>query len=271
MPGVRYGPDISDDAAFILDAVKEMQAKLRKGLTLSKDRKSGDGRRIKGEASLLADYKRIAKEIFGVNEKDFDRGRFGDLATMARYGGDKDRNAFAKSWRTGKPMKKGVTEEFVDRGLKGGRRAGSVRQPDGAFYLGRTRPKKFREVEGRIQRRMNRNGTAGFNGSKPIPKRAVNKDNFLASVDSLNITRARGKTSSKPQSDILNRPMKPAGGVGARAGSSIRPPLPKNAIAAEKRRRAAAGKAAAKDLASKGKKPKGASKPKTGGKPKKSK
>ena len=41
MPGVRYGPDISDDAAFILDTVKELQAKLRRGLTLSKDRGSG--------------------------------------------------------------------------------------------------------------------------------------------------------------------------------------------------------------------------------------
>lgn len=262
MPGVRYGPDISDDAAFIIDAVKELQAKLRKGLTLSKDRK---GKR--GEATILADYKRIAKDIFGVNEKDFDRGRFGDLAAMARYGADRDRSEFARSWRTGKPMKKGVTDEFVDRGIKGGRRAGSVNAPDTAYYMGRTRSKGFRNLEGKIQRRMNRNGTSY--GKTTIPKRGTNKDNFLAQVDSLNITRARGKTSSKPQSDITNRPLKPAGGRGAAPGGSIRPPLPKNAIAAEKRRRAASGTKAARDLASKGKKPKTAGKPKTGGKPKK--
>jgi hypothetical protein len=259
MPGVRYGPDISDDAAFILDSVKELQAKLRKGLTLSKDRKGKAG-----EATKLAQYKKLAKDIFGVSEKDFDRGRFGDLATMATYGGSKSRSKLAKSWRTGGQMKKSVTQEFVDRGVPGGRRAGSTKTPDTAWYVGRTRPKKFREIEGRIQRRLNRNGTSY--GGVSVPPRGAKPDNFLAAVDSLNITRARGKTNTPAASDLTNRPR----GVsrGARPGSSIRPPLPKSAIAAEKRRRAQSGTKKARELAGKGK-GKSGGKPKAPKKPKK--
>ena len=259
MPGVRYGPDISDDAAFILDSVKELQAKLRKGLTLSKDRAGKKGVRL-GEASKLAQFKKLAKDIYGVSEKDFDRGRFGDLATMALYGGSKSRSKIAKSWRTGGQMKKSVTREFVDRGVPGGRRAGSVKTPDTAWYVGRTKPKKFREVEGRIQRRLNRNGTSY--GGVSVPPRGAKPDNFLAAVDSLNITRARGKTNAPASSDIVNRPR----GVsrGAAPGGSIRPPLPRSAIAAETRRRAAEGTKKSRDLAGKGK-----GKGRSGGKPKK--
>lgn len=261
MPGVRYGPDISDDAAFILDSVKELQAKLRKGLTLSKDRKGKVG-----EATKLKQFKKLAEDIFGVSGADFDKGKFGDLATMALYGGSKSRSKLAKSWRTGGQMKKSVTREFVDRGVPGGRRAGSVKTPDSAWYVGRTRTKKFREVESRIQRNMRKNGTS-YNGVG-VPPRATNPNNFLATVDSLNITRARGKTNTPASSDLTNRPR----GVsrGARPGSSIRPPLPKSAIAAEKRRRATEGTKKARELAGKGKgKGKSGGKPKTPKKPKK--
>lgn len=254
MPGVRYGPDISDDAAFILDAVQTLQAKLRKGLTLSKD--SGNK---KGEATKLAEYKKLARDIFGVTARDFDKGKFGDLAEMAKYGGSKSRSKIAKSWRTGGQMKKSVTQEFVDRGVPGGRRAGSVKTPDSAWYVGRTRSKGFRNLEGKIQRRLNRNGTA-YNGV-PVRRGGAKPGNFLAAVDSLNITRARGKTNAPGTSDIVNRPRGVA--KGAKPGSSIRPPLPSSAIAAERRRRASEGTKKARELAGKGK-----GRGRSGGKPK---
>lgn len=211
MPGVRYGPDISDDAAFILDFVKDVQSRMRKGVTVPKrDRDRYDA------------FKKIAKDIFGVGEARFDKGKFGDLAEMARYGGSKGRSNMAINWRTGKPMKKGVTQEFVDRGVPGGRKPGSSNRPGGAFYTGRTRSKGFREVEARTQRRMARNG-ATF-GKVKIAPRSTKPDNFLAQVDKLNITKARGGSS-----DFLNRPQGAPGPV-RKPGQVIRPPLPKSAI-----------------------------------------
>jgi len=241
MPGVRYGPDISDDAAFILDFVKDVQSRIRKGVTVPKrDRDRYDA------------FKKIAKDIFGVGEARFDKGKFGDLAEMARYGGSKGRSKLANNWRTGEVMKKGVTQEFVDRGVPGGRKAGSSKRPEGAFYYGRTRPKKFRELEAKAQRRMARNGTSF--GKVNIPKRATKPDNFLAQVDRLNITKARANTS-----DFANRPLGVTGPV-RKPGQVIRPPLPKSAI-----RNAQKQAQRAKNVKNAGKTGKG----KTGGKRKK--
>lgn len=215
MPGVRYGPDISDDAAEILDFVKSAQERIRKGAKLSKR----DGTRYDA-------FKQVARDIFGVSSRDFDKGKFGDLAEMAKYGGSKSRSKIAKSWRTGGQMKKSVTQEFVDRGVPGGRKAGSTGTPKDAWYVGRTRPKKFREIEGNIQRRMSRNG-ATF-GKTRIAPRSTKPNNLLAQVDKLNIAKARGGSS-----DIVNRPR----GVTTprKAGAPIRPPLPKSAIRAAQR------------------------------------
>lgn len=210
MPGVRYGPDISDDAAEILDFVKDAQARIRKGAKLSKR-----------DSTRYDAFKKLSRDIFGVSNRDFDKGKFGDLAEMAKYGGSKSRSKIAKSWRTGGQMKKSVTQEFVDRGVPGGRKAGSTGTPKDAWYVGRTRSKGFRAVEARVAKRMNRNG-ASF-GKTRIPPRATKPNNLLAQVDKLNIAKARTGSS-----DIVNRPR----GVNTprRAGAPIRPPLPKSAI-----------------------------------------
>jgi hypothetical protein len=237
MPGVRYGPDISDDAAQITDFVKETQAKLRKGAKLSK-----------ADSKRLDNYKNIAKDIFGVKNSDFDKGKLGDLAEMARYGGSKSRSKAAKSWRTGGTMKKSVSREFADRGDSSGRKPGGVGAPADSWYAGRTRSKRFRELEGRAQRRMTKNG-AQFGAAKIAP-RATKPDNFLSQVDKLNLARTRAGGS-----DILNRPRggKAPGGRVLGAGRPIRPPKAKSAARAVQRQRAKTGAEKAADLA-KGKK-----------------
>lgn len=233
MPGVRYGPDISDDAAQIVDFVQEAQARIRRGLKLSKR-----------DQSRYDSYKTVARQVFGVSNSNFDKGKLGDLSEMAKYGGSKPRSKLAKSWRTGGQMKKSVTREFEDRGTPGGRRAGSTKTPQDAWYVGRTRSKKFRELEARAQKRMSRNGVTF--GKTKIGPRQTKPENFLAQVDKLNIAKA-GKSAS----DITNRPR----GVTQvrKVGSPIRPPLPKSAARATQRARAAAGKKAARGLAAGGK------------------
>lgn len=233
MPGVRYGPDISDDAAQIMDFVQGAQARIRQGLKLSRR-----------DQTKYDSYKSVARQIFGVRNSDFDKGKLGDLAEMAKYGGAKSRNKIAKSWRTGGQMKKSVTREFEDRGVPGGRKAGSTGTPKDAWYVGRTRTKKFRELEARAQRRLARNGaTFGATNVKP---RSTKPDNFLAQVDKLNIAKARSGSS-----DILNRPR----GVTTprKAGAPIRPALPKSAARAATRARAAEGKREATRLSKAGK------------------
>ena len=229
MPGVRYGPDISDDAAHITDFVKEQQAKLRKGVKLRNQ-----------DSDKLAKYKQIAEDIFGVKPGNFDKGKLGDLAEMARYGGSKSRSKAAKSWRTGGTMKKSVSKEFADRGDTSGRKPGGVGAPADSWYAGRTRSKRFRELEGRAQRRMNKNG-AKF-GRDPIKKGTTKPGNFLSQVDKLNIAR-----TSKSGSDLFNRPRggkAPAGRI-RQAGGPIRPPKAKSNQKASQRSRTTAERAAA--------------------------
>jgi hypothetical protein len=234
MPGVRYGPDISDDAAYVVDKVKELQATLRRG-----------GRLTKRQTTEYNNYARYAQDLFGVGRARFDKGQLGEMAEMARYGGSKSRSKLAKSWRTGGQMKKSVTQEFADRG-GGVRGRGSVKTPTGAggWYVGRTRPKKFRELEAKAQRRANRNGVTF--GKASIRKGSVKADNFLAATDKLNVAKAGAQGS-----DIANRPRGVTGPV-RKAGTTIRPALPKSAARAQQRARKRAVAGATRDLTNKG-------------------
>lgn len=231
MPGVRYGPDISDDAAFVVDRVKELQAVLRRG-----------GRLNKRQTTQYESFANYARDLFGVGRDRFDRGQLGELGEMARYGGSKSRSKLARSWRTGGNMKKSVEQEFADRG-GGVRRAGSAKTPAGAWYAGRTRPKKFRELEARAQRRANRNGVRF--GKVSIAKGSVKPNNFLAQTDKLNVAKVGAGAS-----DIANRPR----GVTTvrKTGTSIRPALPKSQARAQQRARKRAVAGATRDLTNKG-------------------
>jgi hypothetical protein len=237
MPGVRYGPDISDDAAYVVDRVVALQEKLRRGLKLSKR-----------ESASLDGYASFATNLFGVKRRDFDKGKFGDMGEMALYGGSRSRSRLAKNWRTGQPMKKSVDAEFTDRGASS-RRSGSSKTPDDAWYVGRTRSKGFRELEAKAQERLNKKGFKF--GKTTVAKGSTNSDNFLAQVDRLNVARTQKGVSS-----VANRPR---GGVNPAtrqrgSGQVIRPSLSKSKQRAEQRGRAKKGTDAARDLAAKGKK-----------------
>jgi len=246
MPGVRYGPDISDDAAYFVDKVKEIQAKIRAG-----KKPSGS------ESTLLENAFLVAKNVFGVKRADFDKGKLGDMAEMARYGGSKPLSRRAKDSRTGTSMKKSVAEELLDRATGKNSRGSRTKPAEGTFYEGRTRSKRFRELEGKAIRRMNRNGLEV--GKRTIPKGGTNPKTFKDRVDGFQFARTRGGKRDTARgvasSDILNRVQ---GGTPAEqrarqrgGGVGIRPPLAKSQQKAVQRSKKTPGPKSPKSASSK--------------------
>lgn len=208
MPGVRYGPDISDDAAYILDTVTDIQRRLAKGAKLSKK-----------DRTRLDKLRDVARDLYGVRTRDFDRGKFGDLAELAKYGDSRSRSAMAKG-RDGRPMRKSVEQEFAERGgPTNARKPGTSTKPvDGTYYVGRTKTKRFTELEAAAMRRARKNGVSF--GKTKYGKGKIKPETFQAQIDKLNIAKARRESSS-----ILNRP-RGQGQTTRRVGDPIRPPLP---------------------------------------------
>lgn len=220
MPGVRYGPDISDDAAYYVDRVKEIQARIRAG------RKIG-----KNDTKVLETAFLIAKNVFGVKKGDFDKGKLGDMAEMARYGGSKALSRRAKDSRTGKTMTKSVAQELLDRSTGKNSRGSRTKPAEGTFYQGRTRSKRFRGLEAAATRRMNRNGLEV--GKRSVPRGGTNSKTFKDRVDGFQFAKTRDNSSdilnrvqggNNPGSRIqLGRPRKD--GTRSAAGFGIRAPL----------------------------------------------
>jgi hypothetical protein len=246
MPGVRYGPDIADDAAFIMNNLVQIRDMRKKGQKISK----ADALR---ETKML----KLAKDIFGVNQKDIDKGRFGDLGSLAQYsvagrnpkGKPYSRAKMAKSWRTGKVMKRKLRDEYVIRGEgpKGRQLGPDTSDPfGGATYLGRTKTKRFDALAAKSYRRARKNGVQ-------VGKAKV-RTSDAAGIDSLNIART-GK--------FLPGIDGPRGS--ARTGSTIRPPKAKSAARASQRTRESSIKGAGKGAGNTSST--GPSKPKTPSKP----
>lgn len=176
MPGVRYGPDISDDAAKLMNTILDLQDKAVS---------SKKGKLNKRDAEKLARASDIAKKLFGLKDSDIKSRRFKDMGVLAQYSpdgrllgkskkpgannkyGQAKRNKMALNWRTGKFMRKKAGKEHEDRAWsrdgKGNYRTYmSSREADtppnwgGASYLGRTAPKRFREARARTMARASR-------------------------------------------------------------------------------------------------------------------
>lgn len=235
MPGVRYGPDIADDAAYVMNNLVELNRKFRE-----------TGKRPKNYNK----FERLAHKIFGVKPSDIKKGKYGDLAKLATYstagrdsrGRAYKRGKLAKSWRTGKIMKRGLRQEFIKRGetpsgraARGVRKAGRGKKGDiisgipgietqgrgGATYLGRTKTKQF-----------DRLANAAYARAK---KNKITKTANAAGIDTLNIARV-GKFLPGPG----------WGGTSSRPGATIRPPKSKTAAAGARAKTKAAVKGAGK-------------------------
>jgi hypothetical protein len=244
MPGVRYGPDISDDAAYFVDKVKEIQAKIRAG-----------GKPNATERTTLANAASLAKNVFGVSEKDFNKGKLGDMADMARYGGSKPLSRRAKDSRTGTQMTKSVAEELLDRSTGKNSRGSRTKPAEGTYYEGRTRSKRFRELEARATKRLNRNGLDV--GKRSVKRGGTNPKNFKDRVDGFQFAKTRGNSSDimnrvrggdGPSRIQLGKPRKD--GTRSAAGFGIRPPLAKSQQQKTRRAKAATTPKAPKSASS---------------------
>lgn len=256
MPGVRYGPDISDDAAWAVDRVKELQEKLRRGLKLRKKDEQRDYDRIA----------QFAEDAFGVSRDDFDAGRLGEMAEMARYGAANSRSNVAMSSRARfdengnrlppRPMTKTVAREYAERGGQPRRAGSSTRTPGGEpFLTGRTISKRFELLEARARGRVAARGLAY--GSKRIQPKTVNAGNFLAELDKVGIAKAAGA----PGSSFIGQRGQGKGVRVIGKGASIRPATVESVKRGERRAKQRARGAAGASRTPKG--PKKPSKPRT--------
>jgi hypothetical protein len=219
MPGVRYGPDIADDAAAIYKGIKDLndkeQALKRKAQAAKKSGKAVKSAQLNKKDK--AKYDRLAKlatDIFGVSRRDLQRGKYGDLYKMQRYSqqgvtsrGAKSKGAkFARNKRTGKIKRSSELKEYSRRSE--GKSTRSQDRSGGTMesYLGLTKPKGYREIEARALKRMARGGVRVGASKKKVKNRAG-----LDAIGIARVTRTGGFTSG------------PAAGKGRLP--SARPPL----------------------------------------------
>ena len=211
MPGVRYGPDISDDAAYILNQIvslQDVEADLKR-----RGRKLNDR-----DSKTLARNVKAAQTFFGVSAADIRKRKFGDMGELAQYSmeginlsrrkrGANGKWVYAKSKRAklakGKDgiEKRSVMDEHVNyRGANPGRTflgptdqkrkdMADVARVGGGTYLGRTSPRKFMDAQKRFYDRMSKKGAVSYGGQ---PARKIRGQDDL---DKVNIAKnSRGRT-----------------------------------------------------------------------------
>lgn len=203
MPQVRYGPDITDDAARLMNNLTDFQKRARK-----------KGKLTKRERAAYKRDRNIAKRLFGLTDKDIDRGNFKLMQQLAQYGvngRDKrgrayKKNKYARNKRTGAIMRRSVKKESEIASL-GQRRRTYTKDSDqygGASFLGRTTPKKLEQHLKQFDRLQKKRGGASYMG------RRVKKIRPQAEGGKEDVTRLLGGGGrSKPSSlgaPRVNRP-----------------------------------------------------------------
>lgn len=246
MPGVRYGPDITDDAAQMLTDIITFKEQKKRG-KVDKDVRRRYNRAVK-----------MAKQLFGLSDKDIETGRYKDLKVMAEYGdgarrvggkrGFYRRGKLARNKRTGKFMKRSAMEEGRIQTLSDAKpmgrtvfpkgevarmrrddesprvsyrdKAGRLRtrkktqkeiaeakelsklaiDAGGLTYLGRTNPKRLRDAQARLDRRMARSkGVLSDRGTRRVKIRPYLKGG-KSDIAKLNI--AKQRKEGKPVKNI---------------------------------------------------------------------
>lgn len=207
MPGVRYGPDIADDAAFIMNNLVTLNKRQRdlekKGKTLGK-----------ADSSLQNKMAKLADGLFGVSRADIDQNKFGEMGQLAQYssygrsarGKAYKRSKMARNARTGKIRQREVAAEHKRRGAD---RGITQDASGGASYLGRTQTKKYTRLRDQAAQRAATNkleiGRARVRGTNP------------EQIDNLGIARTGGSRVSTP--GALGKNPNPLSKTG-----SLRPP-----------------------------------------------
>ncbi len=240
MPGVRYGPDIADDAAYIMNNLVSINKRQRELEKKGKKLTAKQGR----DKDKLA---KLADGIFGVSRADIDQNKFGDMGKLAQYssygkstrGKAFKRSKMSKNKRTGRIRQREIAAEHlrrsdqkVNRGLGGE----GNEKTGGASYLGRTKTKRYKELHNAAQARAAKNGVSHQG-------RTV-KSNNQESVDNLGVANVRGGSLGRNASALSKtgslRPPKRASvarrGQGGRGGPK-KPPAPRKPRKPTKRKK----------------------------------
>lgn len=263
MPGLRYGPDIADDAAYMIEKITALLDKA--------DKAKARGRELSAEdKQALAQQTKAFKDFFNVGAKDVRKRNFGDAGILAEYAFGKKRSKFAKGEKP-KPIRK----EHEDRGAidpprtryrkdkKGNPEDEAMLEKTGAAsYQARTAPARFREARARAFGHMAKRGPLGYKQTgSPKIKVKVNNE---ADLDYINIARSKkmgrvqgGKPLRPPLASTMARKGRADARRGRGAGGGTEPPRAPTA-ANKKRARQVAN--ATKRLTKGPKKAKGAKK-----------
>lgn len=216
MPQVRYGPDIADDAAYLMNQILDYQD----ALAMPKKGRSINKREMERRKRAATRASKMAKEIFGITDKDIAARKFGLMGKLASYSYDgrrvssrkwnpntrsfeyqrTTRKEVARSWRSGKLRFKPVEQEFIDRGDKPGRK--NVR-PDllgsrSTRYVAHTAPKGFLEAQAAVLRRARERGGIVIGKRRQQIRSRVDLDNLGISKRRRPGARSGPKVSRRP-------------------------------------------------------------------------
>lgn len=204
MPQVRYGPDITDDAARIMNDIVDLQ-KLRKQ----------KGKLSQRQATYYKNQKNIAKRLFGLTDKDIEKGNFKLMKDLAQYGfGGRDKRGrayrkgkYARNKRDKTLRRRTVARESEIASLGKTKRTYTEDEAPagGATYIGRTVPKKLASHLQKFDRIQKRKGRASYQG------RRVNKIRPYALGGKEDINKLMGSVPKpkKPKPSTAKKPTKP--------------------------------------------------------------
>jgi len=215
MPGVRYGPDIADDAAAIYKGIRNLNEK-EEALKRRAQAAKKAGKKVQAAKLSKKDqakYDRLAKlatDIFGVTKRDLKRGKYGDVYKMQRYstqgvtkkGAPSKGAKLARNKRTKKIMKRSETTEFSKRSEGKTTRSDDPRGKTTQTYLGLTKPKGYRDIEDRAYKRMQSRGGVRVGRSR----RQVGD---RAGLDKLGIARVDRVGGVSPARNLSTRDFRP--------------------------------------------------------------
>jgi len=237
MPGVRYGPDIADDAAYIMNNLVSINKRQR---DLEKKGKKLTAKESRNKDKLAS----LADGIFGVSRADIDQNKFGDMGKLAQYsaygkstrGKAYKRSKMAKNARTGKIRQREIAAEHLRRSDNKVSRGLDSSSSGGASYLGRTKTKRFAALHDAAQARAAKKGVS-YQGRTVRSNSQESIDNLgVANVSKGSLGRAAAglsKTGSlRPpkQSSVARR------NQGSRGGPK-KPPGPKKSTKPTKRKK----------------------------------
>lgn len=197
MPSVRYGPDITDDAAKTMNRITDLQRTANKKT----------GKLTKRNQAALNKQKKIAQRLFGVSSRDIDKKKFGLMKDLAKYS-SQGKDARGRRYKRGKFAKKTslkrdkLGRKMRDRKTKKLRTESRIRAKN---VIKSSRKDSLNQVERRIAR-----GDKKFGGASQLGR--TTPKGLQKAFDQFDRINARkGRASNEGRSVSKIRPLSAGG------------------------------------------------------------